>query len=44
MFAVAGYHAVVCDVFILNIYVLDIHHILTFQTLGDTWPAAFYFG
>ena len=26
----------------LNIYVTDIHHILTFQTSGDTWPAAFY--
>ena len=25
----------------LNIYVIDIHHILTFQMLGDTWPAAF---
>ena len=20
-----------------------IHHILTFHTLGDTWPAAFYY-
>ena len=26
----------------LNIYVIDIHHILTFQTSGDTGPAAFY--
>ena len=24
-------------------YVIDIHHILTFQTLGDTWPVAFYY-
>ena len=22
--------------------VIDIHHLLTFQTLGDTWPVAFY--
>ena len=28
--------------FFLNLYVIDIHHILTFQTSGDTWPAAFH--
>ena len=28
---------------VLNIYVNDIHHILTFQTTRDTRPAAFYF-
>ena len=22
----------------LSIYVIDIHHILTFQMSGDTWP------
>ena len=27
------------DVFLT--YVIDIHHILTFQTSGDTWPVVF---
>ena len=34
--------AISSDGFFLNIYVIDIHHILAFQTSGDTWPAAFY--
>ena len=34
--------AISSDDFFLNIYVIDIHQILTFQMLGDTWLAAFY--
>ena len=29
-------------IFFKNIYVIDIPHILTFQTSGDSWPTAFY--
>ena len=34
--------AISFDGFFKKIYVIDIHHIVPFQTSGDTCPAAFY--